>query len=608
MKPFRRFPSYDLLINNAIASFTRFPFTQLSTVSGTIIAIILIQWNGNAGHDTLQKLLMICALGIPLFIALEAFAEMRAWKPLSRVLFQSAGLIPLLIYLISLPPAPFDRQGEMVRFILLLIAMHFMVAFLPYITRDEVNGFWQYNKSLFLRILISALYSAVMYIGLLIALIAARELFSLNIPDKRFFQLWALMAGTFNTWIFLAGIPSDLLALNKVEAYPLGLKIFTQYILLPLVGLYLVILYAYELKIILNWNWPKGWVSQLVLWFSAVGILSLLLLWPLRELSENRWIRTFTKWFFRALIPLVVMLFLAIFERVGVYGITVNRYLVIAMAVGLAVLVLYFVFGKSKDIRVIPVVICLIALLSAYGPWSAFSISRQSQQSRLEKLLAKHSLLNIPDKKPTTDISLDDRREMTSVISYLYNWHGLDTFSPWLPDSTLNSLKSMANIQHTLPDSVATMLGFVSAYTSPASLERGESFIYRYPDSTGIDIAGYSRMIYFSSGAQRESDSTRYYRINSDTISISLMHHPPVLKIGFPFDSSGSGKAMDFQLATPISTAMITLRDGNMSGNGFSLDTTIGNYRSKVIISHIWGCYKPDSIEVHSLNAIIFLK
>ena len=223
---------------------------------------------------------------------------------------------------------------------------------------------------------------------LTLALAAADYLFGVDVPEKRYFQLWVLIVGIFNTWIFLAGIPRDLGSLERATTYPDGLKVFTQFILLPLVGLYFVILFAYELKIIFEWNWPKGWVSNMVLWYSVVGILSMLLLHPLRERTESRWIQVFFRWFFRALVPLVVMLFLAISVRISDYGITPNRYLVFAMAVGLSVVVLYFIFGRARDIRIIPIVLCLLAFISAYGPWSAFSVSQHSQLSRLTTYLA----------------------------------------------------------------------------------------------------------------------------------------------------------------------------------------------------------------------------
>ena len=41
-----------------------------------------------------------------------------------------------------------------------------------------------------------------------------------------------------NTFIFLAGVPKDLSALEKETSYPKGLKAFTQFVFLPLITLY----------------------------------------------------------------------------------------------------------------------------------------------------------------------------------------------------------------------------------------------------------------------------------------------------------------------------------------------------------------------------------
>ncbi len=610
MTIFKRFPSYDLLIRNAGESLARFPLALASAVFGTIMAVALIQQESQVGHHTLEKLIMVGALGISFFFALGVFAERRNWSRSGRILFQALGLIPIGLYLISLPENPFALQSTWARFMILIIASHLLVAFLPYLGKGQAGGFWQFNKTLFLRVLFSALYSAVMFIGLAIALLAARELFNLDIPDKRFFQLWVIIVGVFNTWVFLAGVPRDLAELNDVTSYPIGLKIFTQYILLPLVGLYLIILYAYELKIIINWNWPKGWVSQLVLWYSVVGILSLLLLWPLRELTENRWIRNFTKWFFRALIPLVVMLFLAILERVGVYGLTVNRYLVLAMAVGLAILVLYFVFSRKKDIRIIPIIVCVIALLSAYGPWSASAVSRRSQQARLDRLFAQNGILVDGAIKPaTTELSFDARENLTSVISYLVGWHGLETMSRWLPESTMTALDTISNERYGLPDTIALTLGFAPAHTygSPGG-KAGESFSYNFPDSVGMNIAGFDHMFYFNNGDLKGDDSSGVYYVGPDTLTVGFQRHPPVLKISLNHDSVKAGSVFEYPLIEPIDEAMKTIRHGQIAGDGFALDTTLEGYDSKIAINHLWGTYLPDSTNVRSISAFILLR
>ncbi|MBK9320884.1 MAG: DUF4153 domain-containing protein [Bacteroidetes bacterium] len=110
--------------------------------------------------------------------------------------------------------------------------------------------------------------------------------------------------------------------LEKENDYPNGLRIFTQFVLLPLVTIYLGILYVYELKILITMNWPRGWVSYLVIGFSTAGILALLLVWPLRNDDRYKWVKTFTRLFYIALLPLIALLFFSIYIRVKEYGIT----------------------------------------------------------------------------------------------------------------------------------------------------------------------------------------------------------------------------------------------------------------------------------------------
>jgi hypothetical protein len=448
----------------------------------------------------------------------------------------------------------------------------------------------------------------VIFVGLAIALVAAKELFGFDVPEKRFLQLWVIIAATFNTWVFLAGIPQDLNLLNENREYPNGLKIFTQYILLPLIGLYLFILYAYELKIIITWNWPKGWVSQLVLWFSIVGIFSMLLLWPLRELTENRWIRTFTKWFFRALIPLVVMLFLAILERVGVYGITINRYLVLAMAIGLAILTLYFVFGQKKDIRAIPIIAFLIALLAAYGPWSAFAISQHSQQARLGRLLTKNGILvNNKIIPASAELSADNRGELSSVISYLAQWHGVGSFSPWLSDSTINFLKT-SDKKWSIPDSISKIMGF-EYIKHPRGEKRADGyFFFSSNDSTAMNISGYDNFIVFATNSPDSLNSTRSYIIESDTCLMWLSKHPPVFKLAIRPKSDSATILAQVSLSDKAKTLMETNENGKIPNDLLTFDLPIGDFSSRIMIDKISGSIRSDSVTIHSISAYVLLR
>jgi hypothetical protein len=291
--------------------------------------------------------------------------------------------------------------------------------------QGEINGFWQYNKVLLLRFLTAFLYSSVIYIGLSLALLAMDKLFGLNIDFKWYGDLWVCIAGIFNTIFFLAGFPGDYAGLETKQDYPKGLKIFTQYVLIPIITVYILILYAYMFKILFSRQWPYGWVSYLVLAFAIAGILSLLLIHPIRNEENNKWILGYNKFFYIAMCPLIILLFLAIERRIGDYGITEERYFDFVLACWLALVCLYFLFSKTKNIKRIPISLCIFVLFSSFGPWGAFSVSLRSQMSRLNHYLEKNKLLSVGKIVPAKDsIPTKDENEIISIVTYIVNIHG----------------------------------------------------------------------------------------------------------------------------------------------------------------------------------------
>jgi hypothetical protein len=108
-------------------------------------------------------------------------------------------------------------------------------------------------------------------------------------------------------------MPQPLSVLNQTQEYPKSLKVFTQYVLLPLTTIYLAILLAYEAKIIIEWSLPQSSVAVLILGYTVFGILSILLIHPIRNLEENRWINLFAKSFYLLMIPLLSLLLVSIY-------------------------------------------------------------------------------------------------------------------------------------------------------------------------------------------------------------------------------------------------------------------------------------------------------
>lgn len=596
-----RYPSLYKIVRGARAALLRFPWVLASASLASASGVVLIEADFDVPSSVWTRLGVVALLGLPLFTALTTFAERQEWSALVRKLFPAVGGIFLAIYFFTLPDNLINPHIYIFRFFLLALGFHFLVAFLPFLRKDQLQGFWQYNKSLLVWFITAGVFSFILFSGLSIALASMDHLFGLDVDEKFYAYLWVIIAGVFNTWVFVSGIPGDLAALNNSDEYPASLKVLAQYILLPLVVLYFGILMAYEGKILATWNLPHGWVSQLVLWFSVVGILSLLLLHPLQKRKENKWISVFGRLFFRGLIPLVVMLFVAIYVRMADYGVTVNRYQVAAMSAGLAVVVLYFVFSKVRDIRIIPIVLFLLAMFSAYGPFSAFAVSERSQKARLEAYMTQYNILNDGAvRKAPEPVPYADRMEMSSIISYLCDWHGPQAYTEWFDNTQIVTWQDSMRT-YKWRESVADQMGF--QFESGWRLRADESdFHFRSTSrsSSADPITGYDYLADIRFFEKSDSqwtismfDDTCYLIIHGETAELTLHLRDTSLTGEVPVRMSLSSFILDLNSEG---------NDREFPPGTLVVDAEGSSLKARFIFRHIGGHIDSGAVSVASLS------
>jgi len=432
--PNKRFGAVITLAQRASDTFQRFPLALLAAIGAAIVLHRLadISFKEELGAQALYPILMSCALAVPLFIALRVAGEIRNWSSRVRLSVSAAGVLAMAGYYWSVPYPV--RGADLVHFFLLLAGLHLLVSFAPVTgRRQEQNAFWQYNKALFLRFATAALYSTVLYVGLALAIAACETLLDLDFDSEIYLQLWYWAVAVYNTWFFLAGIPPDIRGLQQVSEYPTALRVFSQYVLIPLVAVYLVILYAYLAKIAIEWNLPKGWVGYPITGVAITGMLAYLLVYPMRGRAESAWISTYAKYFTWSLFPLIGLMAVAIGTRISAYGITEPRYLAVVATAWLFGSALYSAIRKERaDIRVIPLSLCVVSLLAAFGPWGATSISRNQQLGLLRDLLTREYVLvggslNGKDR----NIDFERQKQISNIVKYLYDYHGLASIRPW---------------------------------------------------------------------------------------------------------------------------------------------------------------------------------
>lgn len=411
------------IIAGLLFSIRRFPIAVLMSAATAVTLIIINELQPTASQSTidiLRRLSMIFALGIPLALCVKHFFERYVnIRSGYRIMIYSIGAALLALYYYLLLPEL--KMVPVTRYIAVSAALYIIFILLPYFYRRE--HFELYAIKLFIRFLVTLLYSGVLFAGLSAILFTIDRLLQIHVYDKMYLYVWITIAGVFAPCFFLGGIPSYGQDMDKSD-YSKLLKILLLYIVMPLISAYTVILYIYFAKIIITFSWPQGLVAHLVLWYSVISAAVIFMTSPLKE--ADKWVRTFISLFIKLVLPILIIMFISIGIRIKAYGVTENRYFVVVLGAWVTGIFLYLNFSKLKRSMVMPVSLAIIALLSVFGPWSAYTVSMSSQNSRLESLLSKNDMLkNGTIVKAGATVSENDKKEMSSILYYFSNSHSL---------------------------------------------------------------------------------------------------------------------------------------------------------------------------------------
>ncbi len=497
-----RLPSPGFLLDAFAAVCRRFPVVMFCTAVGIAACFVLVEHGEN---HFFTRLWMVCQLGLPLLTGLAALAESKQWNASRSWLLQGLGVAALAAYFFVLDPGSDSFQLlTMPRYAALLIVAHLLVAVAPYINREPVADFWEYNKRLFTNLIVGGAFTAILYLGLSAAMLAIDQLFDLKVEFPTYARLFVLLAGGFNTTYFLFHFPKNYHFEDEGDVYNSAFRNLCKFILIPIVGLYFLILYAYGAKILITWNLPHGWVASLVIGFSVAGIFTYLLNYMLPQHDDNPLVHGYRRWFWWVVLPMTVLLFVGIGRRIADYGVTEQRYLVAHTGLWLAAMCLYFLFSKTDNIKFVPLSLGLFTLLYAFGPLSAFAVSERSQAGILKDLLERTGHFKngkiVQDSTRVIDVDVQQIESVLRYFEYRDNFAGIRDWLPMSPDDfpasreTWNKSRRIMNWagirRHNPIDGPMPW----SAIISPEN-----------KDLTGVDVSGYRT--YFRADNSSNTDS-----------------------------------------------------------------------------------------------------
>lgn len=494
------------LLNNTRYSFKRFPITLMVSIILVILLIILNE-NTMENRDLIVRLSMVTGLALPVSIFIQLINERYLKTELSKVFsYLVGGIILILYFIMFLSDLNTIAYGRYIGVVL------FFVLGCTYIQRlIDKDNYEGYILTILNGAFITGIYSAVLYLGIVFIIFTLEQLFEINMIDYIYFYIFLIVVFIFGVSMFLSKYPKK----NFVDAnYPKAFKLLLLYIVIPLISVYTLILYAYFLRIIVTWQWPSGLVSHLVIWYSTVSVFVTFFIVPFLE--DNKIAFMFRKYFPMSNIPILVMMFLSIGQRIVQYGFTENRYYIFLLGMWILLIMIHFIIKRPKSSIFIMVSLSAFILISIFGPLSSFNVSMRSQNNRLNELLIKNDILDNEQLTPNKGVLSNDQQEISNILSYFNNNHEL---------SYVESLPDGYNLDNMIDD-----FGFVY---SPGYEGDYLSFYYDHDWTQAIDISKYDYYLAINSWNNRfrVSDLEIHYNNYNYTLNISNGNEDMVLDI-----------------------------------------------------------------------------
>ncbi len=453
----------ERLIPDIAAVFMRFPIAAA-------IAILLWAYANIVGANaSLDADGMVIAGAAAAFIASGAahlYAEAGGQQRITNI------LISFLAAVVAAVLGYFTKVFE-TSYVFLFIGIIAVLMVAPYLRDGARQGaLWLFNLRLGLTSLLAIIVAALFAAGLSAIVAALNFLFDVGLNDNLYEHIWITAALLVAPIYGLSLMPRELdeevdIAAQKDTLLARGVSVLVNYVLVPLIFVYAVILHAYAVKIIAEQSLPKGQIATIVTIYALGGTGAWLIAWPWRE-TGTRLLRWFMRgWFWLTIVP-AVLLAIAIWRRVTDYGVTPDRYGVLLVAIWIACLTAYLALRRNRaDMRAILGGFAVLFLVGSVGPFGANGLTISSQLTRFAHYLEAHGMLK--DGKavaPATKLQSEFISEGYSYLGALQDVDALDRLAPWFAGVANTPFKTGSS-RWQLNNDIALYLGFQTPQPDP---------------------------------------------------------------------------------------------------------------------------------------------
>ncbi len=213
------------------------------------------------------------------------------------------------------------------------------------------------------------------------------------------------------------------------------IEIILNYILSPAIIIYTIILYAYFIRITIEWDLPKGGVAWMVMAFVATALVGRLMQYVLKRRNYEWFYDRFT-WI---AIPPLIMYWVGALYRIRLYSFTEDRVYLIVAGVLMTLFVVMLLWRGGRRFQLMALLLSCAIIVFTYIPGlSAKSIGLRCQKERMSQMISELGLTDPVTHKFREELDIQEinkdsvltaqYREASSVINYVQEKMGHEAF------------------------------------------------------------------------------------------------------------------------------------------------------------------------------------
>jgi hypothetical protein len=330
-------------------------------------------------------------------------------------------------------------EGLAVAWPALFAAAVLAVPLAPYVRRSP-QGFWDFIWRLVQAGTLAFVAVVVFCVGLSAIFASVDYLFGFPVDGSVYAHVWSIGLVFIGPLAALSLVPADFPesdGVGETDLIVVGVRLLADYVAVPLLAVFALIIHLYALKIAVTAEWPKNQIGWMVLAFGLAVLAVRILFHPFSHVGLMP-SRLFLRWWAPPLVVPLLLLVVAVWQRISDVGVTPDRYGLALFALFLGLVLAAQLYPRLRgDIRVIPAFGALCLLLASFGPWSIIPVSTRSQTERLIERLSAAGLLDGPRLSPgLPKWERSEAEDVLSIVEMLHFIGQLDDIRPLFTDRT----------------------------------------------------------------------------------------------------------------------------------------------------------------------------